>query len=106
LGVAEALTDMQDLMVAVAFAHAPDRAASMHYTACRDSLLVSEVADLLPGVLIQCVSIASSRTFISLYHSDKRARKSFIEDSLSAASNALHGRPISRGAFDLGLDDF
>ena len=59
----------------------------------RETLLASEYRDVLPGFILQCLSIFKFRDFILLYHPDPRERRRFVEQLLEPAA-ALRRRGL------------
>lgn len=71
-----------------------DRSAAMHYSEYRSMLLDSPYRDVLPGFVLQCMSVLKYREFISLYDPAARAREAFVRDLL-AGCRALQTRRAS-----------
>jgi hypothetical protein len=92
-GVAQILREFQPLLIAVAHGHTPDRGASMAYTRLRSQLLQAAGQAPVPGFVHQCLSIASFKTFIGLYHPQKAARQEFIEESFARLARPFDRRP-------------
>lgn len=93
----QALAELQDLMRLVAAGDPPQRLAATTYTACRDQLLKSEIAPLLPGFLRQCLTIFRFKDFIQLYSPGTRERIAFIDDSFRSCDT----RANLRTSFDV-----
>jgi hypothetical protein len=93
-GFAEALRDFQALLIAVAHGHTPNRSDAMAYTRLRDQLVQAGPDAGIPGFVHQCLSIASFKTFIGLYHSQRSARQAFIESSFARSNRAFDRRPM------------
>ena len=87
--MAETAREFQALLIAVAHGHTPDRSAAMAYTRLRGALVNAGAEGLIPGFVYQCLSIASFKTFIGLYHQQKAARQEFIEDSFARFTRAF-----------------
>lgn len=98
----EALTEMEELLRAVAAAGTPHRLSAVRYTHCRAVLLESEVRSAVPGFLIQCVSIFKFHDFINLFDPKTEARIQYVQ----AAFARCHELLGSRRAFDVFNDDF
>lgn len=100
---ADSLEELQELLVTVAQGGHPDRLTSMRYMALRDELFGGTSGAVLPGFLIQCVSMARFRTFIELYDGEVAERETFIHAMLTPAWRLL--RPARHARFDDFLDD-
>ena len=92
-------------MSAIANGVTPDRDAAMRYIRYRDFLLDSRVANLLPGFLLQCISVVKFRTFITLYDLHKRARSEFLNEALAPARRALFVIKPTHSAFSFDIDE-
>lgn len=77
----EALSELKELLLLAASELFPPRLAASRYTICRDALLRSAYKPLLPGFLMQCLTIARFREFIHLYDPAVGARVAFINES-------------------------
>jgi hypothetical protein len=93
-GFGQTLREFQALLNAVAQGHTPDRADAMAYTRLRDELVKGGSDAPIPGFVHQCLSIASFKTFIGLYHSSKEARQRFIEESFARSNRMFDRRPL------------
>lgn len=105
LDESETLSGLQDLLLAVADGHSPDRSSSVLYMHLREQLLDSGAAGSVPGYLVQCVSISRFRTFIELFHPERDARAQFIRSSLDPCWRVLQPHSRSNQSYDF-LDDF
>jgi hypothetical protein len=85
------LVRLTELLVAIAKGFVPDRSEAVLYSACRSELLQSPYRDLLPGYLVQCISVFRFRDFIGLYDPSPAIRERFVEQSFARAL-AAHGR--------------
>ena len=92
--MAETAREFQALLIAVAHGHTPDRAAAMAYTRMRGELVKGDADGFIPGFVHQCLSIASFKAFIGLYHPRKAARQEFIEESFARFTRALDRHPL------------
>ncbi len=77
------MMEMEDLLRAVSLSTSPPRLSAVHYTRCRDALLSGELRSVVPGFILQCVSIYKFYDFINLYDADPAARVAFIEHAFS-----------------------
>jgi len=87
----EAFARFDALLQSVAAGLTVDRSAAMRYSEYRSMLLDSPYRDVLPGFVIQCMSVFKYREFIALYDHAGRAREAFVRDLL-AECRALHGQ--------------
>lgn len=99
---AEALLEMEELLRSVAGKGSPHRLSAVRYTHCRAVLLDSEMRSLVPGFLIQCVSIYKFHDFINLYHPKAEARVQFVDASLAKCRDTVSAPRV----FDVFNDDF
>lgn len=89
----QALAELQDLMrLAASGDYSPQRLAATTYTGCRDLLLKSELGQLLPGFLRQCLTIYRFKDFIQLYSPSERERVAFVDEAFRAADTRAHLR--------------
>lgn len=100
------LVRLTELLLAIAKGFVPDRSEAVLYSACRSELLTSPYRALLPGYLVQCISVFRFRDFISLYDPSPTIRQRFVEQSLSSALAAQSGgeaerRPASSSRWEL-----
>lgn len=75
------MKEMEDLLRAVSSSTSPPRLSAVQYTRCRDALLSSELRSVVPGFILQCVSIYKFYDFINLYDGRPEARVAFVEDA-------------------------
>ena len=90
----EALDEIHALLREVAASSSPHRSAAVRYTVCRSVLLGSELRPLLPGFLVQCVSISRFHEFINLYHHRQEARIQFVDAEMKPARARLTDKPV------------
>lgn len=90
----EALGEIHALLKEVAASSSPHRSAAVRYTVCRSVLLGSELRPLLPGFLVQCVSISRFHEFINLYHHRREARIEFVDAEMNPARARLTDKPV------------
>ena len=91
--VQSALEELHALLRDVAGSSTPHRSAAVRYTTCRSVLLDSELRPLLPGFLVQCVSIARFHEFINLYHYRHEARIGFVETEMKPLTGGSDDKP-------------
>jgi len=99
------LVRLHELLVAIAQGFVPDRSEAVLYSECRSDLLTSPYRALLPGYLVQCISVFRFRDFIGLYDPSPAMRQRFVEQSLASAL-ATHRddgdrRPVSLSGWEL-----
>jgi hypothetical protein len=104
LTLGEALRELEGLASAIARGATPHRDVAMRYTRCRDALLHSRLARALPGFLLQCTSVEKLRTFVTLYHLDKRVREEFLDEAFAPAREMLVESTTRRASF--GFDSY
>ena len=105
IGTAEALQEMSELLRSVAkggTGGTPHRLSAVRYTHNRSVLLESEVRAVVPGFLVQCVSIYKFHDFINLYDPKADARIQFVETALQRCWDLLGSKRV----FDVFNDDF
>lgn len=93
-GPAEALAELQEIMNLAALESPLQRLAATRYTVCRDALLQSWLRPVLPGFLLQCLTIARFQDFIHLYDPRPEVRLGFIEESWVPTLSRLRSRPV------------
>lgn len=79
----DALLRIQELMRIASTSTSLPRASAVEYSQCRDVLLKSELAALLPGFLLQCSSLTRFHDFIRLYHPSTEARNAFLLEAFA-----------------------
>lgn len=99
----EALAELKDLLRLAAGELFPPRQSASRYTICREALLRSSLRPILPGFLLQCLTISRFRDFIHLYDPNIDARLAFINDAFRAGE-ATPRRPGR--TFDIFDSDF
>ena len=90
----EALEEMLTLLLSTCSASTPNRISAVRYTLCRTMLMDGELRPVLPGFLIQCVSIFKFHDFISLYDPKADARIDFVESAFASSRALLESRRI------------
>ena len=90
------LVRLTELLMAIAKGFVPDRSEAVLYSTCRSELLNSPYRALLPGYLVQCISVFRFRDFIGLYDASPAIRQRFVEQSLGRALAAQGGAEIER----------
>jgi hypothetical protein len=90
----EALEEMQALLLSTCSATTPNRVSAVRYTLCRTILMDGDLRPVLPGFLIQCVSIFKFHDFISLYDPKAEARIAFVENAFANSRAMLDSRRI------------
>lgn len=75
----EPLPQLVELLRSIARGLAPDRSEAVLYSSCRSALLTSRYRELIPGFLIQCISVFKFRDFIGLYDPSPQMRERFLE---------------------------
>ena len=91
------LVRLTELLLAIAKGFVPDRSEAVLYSTCRSELLNSPYRDLLPGYLVQCISVFRFRDFIGLYDPSPAIRQRFVEQSFSRALTGFGGsEPVER----------
>ncbi len=88
----QALEEMQQILRTAASAGTPNRLAAVRYTECRGALLGSNLRPVLPGFLLQCVSVFKFTDFISLFDPRPQARIAFIDQALEPCWSFLDAR--------------
>lgn len=83
-GPGDALQEFHEILLLAALDDPPQRIAATRYTECREILLRSELRPVLPGFLLQCMTIDRFRDFIHLYHPRLEARVGFVDDAMRA----------------------
>lgn len=91
---ADALQEMQALLLSTCSASTPNRVSAVRYTLCRTILMDGELRPALPGFLVQCVSIFKFHDFISLYDPKAEARIAFVESALASSRALLDSKRI------------
>ena len=92
----EALRELHDILQQAATTASPQRVAASRYTICRDILLKSDLRGMLPGFLLQCLTISRFHDFIHLLDPDVKVRLQFLDEAFEAPG-ALSRAP----AFDV-----
>lgn len=85
----ERLDEMEVIARAVARGAAPDRGSATAYLEARADLLASEIADRLPGFLLQCHSILRLREFLTLYDPEPPIRETFMMRAFARCRAAI-----------------
>jgi hypothetical protein len=85
------LVRLNDLLLAIAKGLVPDRSEAVLYSSCRSELLASPYRDLLPGYLVQCISVFRFRDFIGLYDPSPAMRQRFVDQSFARAVASFGG---------------
>ncbi len=85
----ELLTQLQEVLRAVAERGSVDRPACATYGQYRAALMASGLRSTLPGFLLQCGSLERFREFITLYHPEPRARIQFVDAALAGVAQHL-----------------
>jgi hypothetical protein len=93
----EALIELQALMRLAASGEPLQRLAATSYTMNRDVLLQSELRPMLPGFLLQCLTIYRFKDFIQLYSPSEQDRIAFVDAAVTACQTRANIRP----AFDV-----
>jgi len=96
LSVNEALEEIEALLLAASSAGSPHRLSAVRYTMCRAALLDSALRPVLPGFLMQCVSLYKFHEFIHLYDPRPDLRAKFIERAFADC----RPRAASRRVYD------
>lgn len=81
--------EMAVLACAIARGQPPGRSEAMTYSATRDALLASDIADMLPGFLLQCHSVHRLRDFITLYDPECEMREAFMTRAFDRCRAAI-----------------
>jgi hypothetical protein len=89
----EAMVELQALLRLVASGESPQRLAATTYTICREILLASELRPILPGFLLQCLTVLRFKDFIQLYSPNVADRIAFIDDALRQCETRAGLRP-------------
>jgi hypothetical protein len=97
LTASEALTELQELMRLAASGEPLLRQAATTYTTNRDVLLQSELRPMLPGFLLQCLTVYRFKDFIQLYSPSVEDRIAFVDAAIGACETRANMRP----AFDV-----
>jgi hypothetical protein len=97
LTAAAALRELLEILQIAAQEASPQRLAATRYTLCREALLRSELRPVLPGFLLQCLTIYRFHDFIHLYDPRLQARLAFVAEALPLAG----ARPNPRRDFDV-----
>lgn len=101
----QSLPRLIELLRTIALGLAPDRSDAVLYSAHRSTLLTSSYRELMPGFMIQCISVFKFRDFISLYDPSPAMRERFIDASFGdcrARYNQEHGTNRIRSAAQSG----
>lgn len=83
LAAEEAWTQYQELLRAAATEAVQSRMAATQYTRLRDALMSSDYRPLLPGFVLQCLTLDRFRDFIRLYHPLEAERIGFLDSSFA-----------------------
>ena len=86
LAAEEAWTQFQELLHAAATEAVQSRVAATRYTRLRETLLASDYRPLLPGFVLQCLTLDRFRVFIRLYHPLEAERIALLNNSFSIRS--------------------
>ena len=89
IGEDEAFEQLFDLLRSIAAGKAADRSEAVSYSTCRGALLSLGRPHLLPGFLLQCMSVARFRDFITLYEPDPDERERLIRNAFNLARQRL-----------------
>ena len=99
----DALEEMRELLRMAALDGALVRQAAARYTLCRETLLQSAHRPLLPGFLLQCLTIARFQDFIHLLDPRPTVRLAFLDDAFRNVATPNSSRP---GTIDVFGEDF
>lgn len=91
---AEMLEEMQALLRSVASSSSLNRLWAVRYTECRAELLNSDLRPVLPGFLVQCVSINKFHDFIHLYDPSPEARVAFLDAAFETSGSQLQAKSV------------
>lgn len=94
----EALAELRELLRTAATVTSPQRPAAVRYMHCRTALLNGELRPLMPGFLVQCLSLDKFHQFIHLYHPLPEARLAFLDEAF-ARCIVQAGKPTSYDVF-------
>jgi len=96
------MKELEELLRVVVSSGSPPRPSAVKYTQCRDALLASDLRSIVPGFVVQCVSIYKFHDFINLFHPDVDARLAFIEKAFATGDGLLDARrrPATFNDFD------
>lgn len=97
LTMAEALQELREVLFAVATTGSTHRDLAVRYMQSRAALMEGELRPVMPGFLVQCVSIGKFHDFITLYHPRIDARIAFFDEAL----DECWARLDSRRAYDV-----
>lgn len=87
--VGEAYLELKELLRLAASGASPQRLTATRYTACREALMRSEVGDVMPGFLRQCLTLYRFHDFIHLYTPEQSERLALIETALRGCESKL-----------------
>ena len=93
------LAEMEELLREVVSSASPPRTIAVRYTRCRDALLASSSRSMIPGFIVQCVSISKFQDFISLYDPAIDERLTFLRSAFGRGETRLRAVP-RRDAFN------
>jgi len=79
LSADEAWLELQELLRDAASDAPPPRHMAARFTFLRDTLIRSALHPLLPGFMLQCLTLDRFRDFIRLYHPQPEARMDFLK---------------------------
>lgn len=85
----EPLAELETIARAVARGAPPNRSDATAYLDARVALLGSEVAEILPGFLLQCHSILRLREFLLLYDPSPEMRETFMARAFERCRAAI-----------------
>lgn len=96
------MKELEELLRVVVSSGSPPRPSAVKYTQCRDALLASDLRSIVPGFVVQCVSIYKFHDFINLFHPDTDVRLAFVEKAFATDDGLLDARrrPASFNDFD------
>ena len=83
------LGELEALLREVASAASPPRTTAVRYTRCRDRLLASPSRSVVPGFVVQCVSIYKFQDFITLLDPAVEPRLAFLDAAFSRGAVML-----------------
>lgn len=87
--VGEAYLELKELLRLAATGASPQRLTATRYTACREALIRSEIGDVMPGFLRQCLTLDRFHDFIHLYTPDVGERLALVETALRGCEAKL-----------------
>lgn len=97
------LTEMEDLLREVVSSPSPPRTIAVRYTRCRDALLASSWRSLIPGFIVQCVSISKFQDFISLYDPAINEQLAFLRSAFGRGEARSRATPRPDASIDFNF---